>query len=412
VTSRRVRLRYATKADHELLWSWYDEPVDGSRPVGERLSKDAHHARFMADRRDPDRLLFVVQSDGEDVGWLRFEREKSDARLDLHLAPPHRTGETRRLAIESALERVRLEWAPERVLVARRENDDGWAALFETCGFATVPDDASPGQVLAKRVFPPTPEDIQRFKATAWDDAKTAALYEELVYARHGVMRVKHRVELGYVLRHATGRVLDAGAGTARFALALQKAGHEPVALDTSAAMLGIAVEKSGGSLPAVVADIMSVPFPDSCFDSVVSITVIEHLPRYRKAVAELARVLKPGGKIVFQLRSAEHAKKAALERPVKPAEFLVELTGAEVDDLLAATGLERVGVAPYGLFHGNQVAQRVFGRAYRVFLKVVNAASRLPLADRVFAALEMAILGRAPLWACNGLIVVARKCH
>jgi SAM-dependent methyltransferase len=46
----------------------------------------------------------------------------------------------------------------------------------------------------------------------------------------------------------------------------------------------------------AVAGDALSLPFPTSSFDRVIAAEVLEHIPDDRGAMAELARVLRPGG--------------------------------------------------------------------------------------------------------------------
>ena len=52
----------------------------------------------------------------------------------------------------------------------------------------------------------------------------------------------------------------------------------------------------SGGKGTATVGDALRLPFPDACFDRVIAAEVLEHIPDDRQAMAELARVLRPGG--------------------------------------------------------------------------------------------------------------------
>ena len=52
----------------------------------------------------------------------------------------------------------------------------------------------------------------------------------------------------------------------------------------------------SGGQGHVVVGDGQALPFPDACFDKVVAAEVIEHVPDDAAILAELARVLRPGG--------------------------------------------------------------------------------------------------------------------
>ena len=104
-------------------------------------------------------------------------------------------------------------------------------------------------------------------------------------------------------------RVLDMGCGGGRHAFALYRRGADVVALDRSAADL-VEVEtmfeamRLEGEVPAgaragtVRGDAYALPFDDDSFDAVVAAEVLEHLPEDERAMAELVRVLRPGGQI------------------------------------------------------------------------------------------------------------------
>jgi SAM-dependent methyltransferase len=56
------------------------------------------------------------------------------------------------------------------------------------------------------------------------------------------------------------------------------------------------AVAERGGAGTALVGDALSLPFPSASFDRIIAAEVLEHIPDDRGAIAELARVLRPGG--------------------------------------------------------------------------------------------------------------------
>jgi len=56
-------------------------------------------------------------------------------------------------------------------------------------------------------------------------------------------------------------------------------------------------------------ADIISLPFSDESFDAIISTDVLEHIPDAQKAVEELHRVLKPGGKAFFVIADPSEAR-------------------------------------------------------------------------------------------------------
>ncbi len=88
------------------------------------------------------------------------------------------------------------------------------------------------------------------------------------------------------------GRVLDLGCGTGHSYEEL--APRVTVGVDVSARAL------AGQDRETVVADMRSLPFTDGAFDSVVSIHSIEHVPDPARMLAEVRRVLKPGGRAIF----------------------------------------------------------------------------------------------------------------
>ena len=102
-------------------------------------------------------------------------------------------------------------------------------------------------------------------------------------------------------------RLLDLGCGGGRHAFEAHRRGAHTVAFDRNggdvkdaAAML--AAMRLEGEAPAdalgaaVNGEALSLPFADGAFDRVIVAEVLEHVPEHGAAVAELARVLRPGG--------------------------------------------------------------------------------------------------------------------
>ena len=100
-------------------------------------------------------------------------------------------------------------------------------------------------------------------------------------------------------------RVLDLGCGAGRHSFEAYRRGADVVALnqkdlDDVAVMLAAMAEV--GEAPAeakaevVNGDALDLPFGDASFDRVIASEILEHLPDDRAAIAEIARVLRPGG--------------------------------------------------------------------------------------------------------------------
>ncbi|HEV2989831.1 MAG TPA: class I SAM-dependent methyltransferase [Candidatus Angelobacter sp.] len=100
-------------------------------------------------------------------------------------------------------------------------------------------------------------------------------------------------------------RVLEIGCGRGGFSCWLAQQPHAPreiVASDFSstAVQMGEQYAQAQGlrGITWEVGDIQRIAYPDSIFDTVISCETIEHVPDPRRAVAELCRVLKPGGRL------------------------------------------------------------------------------------------------------------------
>jgi SAM-dependent methyltransferase len=95
------------------------------------------------------------------------------------------------------------------------------------------------------------------------------------------------------------GRALDVACGTGRHAVRLAELGHQVVGIDTSPEMLAVARSRLGAD-HFIRADLHHLPLPDEAVDVVVCALALTHAPSLRPALAELARVLTPGGHLVL----------------------------------------------------------------------------------------------------------------
>jgi SAM-dependent methyltransferase len=123
--------------------------------------------------------------------------------------------------------------------------------------------------------------------------------------------------------------ILDIGCGNGLYLGVLRSRGHRGLvcAADLSFGMLQSARPAAGGG-PLLVSDAQAIPFADDSFDVTLAMHMMYHVPDRPQAIAELRRVLRPGGVALVVTNSETHFE--------------------ELDDLLvecaaAATGITRL---------------------------------------------------------------------
>lgn len=142
----------------------------------------------------------------------------------------------------------------------------------------------------------PLPEIKRSFESAASDEEHFPASIDP---------RIAHvQLVLREVAAVSPRRVLDAGCGKGRFArhVAAQHPEAVVVAFDLAEAMLRCVPPPSrpcGGTLTAL-------PFPDDCFDAAYATESLEHAVDVETAVAELCRVVRPGGTVVVIDKNVE----------------------------------------------------------------------------------------------------------
>jgi SAM-dependent methyltransferase len=98
-------------------------------------------------------------------------------------------------------------------------------------------------------------------------------------------------------------RVLDLACGTGNAALLAAAAGAGVTGLDAATRLIDVARARAaaaGADAEFVVGDALALPFADATFDAVVSVFGVIFAPDPARAVAEIVRVLTPGGRAVL----------------------------------------------------------------------------------------------------------------
>jgi len=127
--------------------------------------------------------------------------------------------------------------------------------------------------------------------AESYDDDVVAGDTESVDALEEGCVRkILDSLEVGHVL--------DAGCGSGRHAAYLVARGHTVCGIDVSKVMIDKA-ELRAPSAEFRVGTLERLPYDDDAFDAVVCALALSHLERPENAIAEIARVLAPGGRLV-----------------------------------------------------------------------------------------------------------------
>ena len=148
-------------------------------------------------------------------------------------------------------------------------------------------------------------------------------------------------------------RILDVGTAVGHTALAMAEAGARVTGVDLTLAMGAefAANARARGVAGArfVAGDVEALPFPDRAFDAVTCRRAAHHFPRPARAFAEVARVLRPGGRAGFVdmtvpedpgagalFNALERARDPGHARALPPSEWRreVEAAGLRVETL------------------------------------------------------------------------------
>jgi SAM-dependent methyltransferase len=98
-------------------------------------------------------------------------------------------------------------------------------------------------------------------------------------------------------------RVLDAGCGSGPLSAALRERGAVVTGFDSSPVMIELAGRRLGREAGLLVADLgKPLPFAGAAFDDVVGSLVLHYLKDWAAPLAELRRVLRPGGRLLLSV--------------------------------------------------------------------------------------------------------------
>jgi SAM-dependent methyltransferase len=158
-------------------------------------------------------------------------------------------------------------------------------------------DEGSPGGNSA-RPAPPLVDSADRRRANDYDSFAEAYSAENEVNIHNAYYERPATLALAGDV--AGRRVLDAGCGSGPLFAALRDRGAIVAGFDKSAAMLKLARQRLGPGADLRVADLgQPLPYPDAAFDDVIASLVLHYLEDWNAPLAELRRILRPGGRLI-----------------------------------------------------------------------------------------------------------------
>lgn len=140
---------------------------------------------------------------------------------------------------------------------------------------------------------------------------KLKEFYSASVEYRESLEKNDSREYLDYLAACAEGlpagaRILECGCGLGNSSDLLSRRGFDVTGTDFSPLFIGEAKKRhaEGSRLRFVVEDAAALSFPAASFDAVCSALMLEHVSEVERVLGEMARVLKPGGRMVITLPS------------------------------------------------------------------------------------------------------------
>ena len=137
--------------------------------------------------------------------------------------------------------------------------------------------------------------------------------------------------------------ILDVGFGQGRTAAILVQAGHQVIGVDPSPTMVRQATARNraacrDGGASLKHGDGVTVPFPDDTADAAVTAHTIYFMPDPAATIADIARVLKPGGTLVVACRTTEDDTPDWMD----PDVYRIRSTD-EISAMLTAAGFQQI---------------------------------------------------------------------
>ncbi len=237
-------------------------------------------------------------------------------------------------------------------------------------------------------------------------------------YAACGALMDQADLDTVVGLLDLTGmeRVLDVATGTGFLAMALSPHVKEVIGIDITPGMLELAVQAARkgelDNITCLTGDVEHLPFRESEFDVVTCRFSFHHFPGPRMSLCEMARVLRPGGRLVIEdMLSSEDTAKALYQNKMenlRDPSHIKHYKASEIERMLHEVGLvvlDRVdGSSDFDFEHWIGMADPPAGN-----VESVREMMRLSM-DGDLSGLDVRVKGGRMVFSYTTAIVLGRK--
>jgi SAM-dependent methyltransferase len=191
------------------------------------------------------------------------------------------------------------------------------------------------------------------------------------------------------------GKILDWGAGCGQVSFLLKNRGFDVVSYEIAKEKRPL-LEKSGQPL-IIGSDPVKLPFPDACFDAVLSSGVLEHVQNDAASLGEIRRVLKSGGYFLIFMLPNKYSYIEFISDRLGRGDHPIKYSIPEIKQLLGKSGYTVLssryqGFFPYNLKGFPGAVQRLYHRFDRALGQIDALFSRLPLINLFCTNIELVI--------------------
>ncbi|HVB34512.1 MAG TPA: methyltransferase domain-containing protein [Patescibacteria group bacterium] len=199
------------------------------------------------------------------------------------------------------------------------------------------------------------------------------------------------------------GTLLDLGCGGGLQTVLLSRKFRSTLGVDIDDSQFSDASQRlhrwNRGRVRFVCGDLLGLGLPSESIDAVVSFSVLEHIAHWRQVLAEIFRLLKPGGQLVISVDSLEGIEDASLVQTHREAYFVQHyFSECELEAVLRETGFRGVSVCPA---FTSPLARQLFARGIREDFKFSRAES-------VVDSLRLSLSERKPSGRSKSLFLIA----